>query len=191
MALPDDDSVDGRPPSLPATGPEDPREPPPEDRPATGRGAPVATPAQTQALVPPPGLQPTELGESWARTVREMAAAGLIGALVREAAMQAELVAIDLDPAPETWRLRIDRDALRTATLIDKLQSAVVAHHARPLRLAVEPGPARDSPALRETVAREQAQRAAEAAIRDDPAVQALLSRFPTARIVPGSIRPA
>jgi DNA polymerase-3 subunit gamma/tau len=191
MALPDDDS-DGSggsgPESLPARAAEDPREAPSADRPATVRGAAAAAPASAPAAA---AFQPTELGESWARTVSDMVGAGLIGALVREAAMQGELVAVDkTDTEAETWQLRIEREPLRTPALIDKLQAALASHLGRRLRLTIGAGPARDSPALRDAAAREQAQRAAESAIRDDPAVQALLNRFPTARIVPGSIRP-
>jgi DNA polymerase-3 subunit gamma/tau len=43
---------------------------------------------------------------------------------------------------------------------------------------------------LRDTHAREAAQRAAEQLIQDDPEVRAVMAQFRTARIVPGSIKP-
>jgi DNA polymerase-3 subunit gamma/tau len=53
------------------------------------------------------------------------------------------------------------------------------------------PGVPGDSPARREAEAAARRQREAEAIIHDDPLVQAMLAQFSTARIVPGSIRPA
>jgi DNA polymerase III subunit gamma/tau len=47
-----------------------------------------------------------------------------------------------------------------------------------------------DSPAKRATAERERRQRAAEDLIHNDPMVKELLAQFPTARIVPGSIKP-
>jgi DNA polymerase-3 subunit gamma/tau len=58
------------------------------------------------------------------------------------------------------------------------------------LRLEVEAGKAQDSPALRESAERDRRQRQAERIIHDDPLVQQMLQRYPTARIVPGSIKP-
>jgi len=57
--------------------------------------------------------------------------------------------------------------------------------------LQVEAGIARDTPALRVQAEREQRQRRAEDLIHADPLVLSMLSQFPGARIVPGSIRPA
>jgi DNA polymerase-3 subunit gamma/tau len=143
-------------------------------------------------------LQPTALGEKWAEMVRSMAASGSISALVRESAMQAEWVGTGEvvgspgdDPASECWRLCIEREALRAPALIDKLQAALAQQLGRTVRLIAEAGAVVDTPALRDTATREQAQRDAEAAIRDDAAVQALLAHFKTARIIPGSIKPA
>ena len=42
----------------------------------------------------------------------------------------------------------------------------------------------------RDAVARAVSQREAEQTIQDDPAVRELMAQFPTARIVPGSIKP-
>jgi DNA polymerase-3 subunit gamma/tau len=58
------------------------------------------------------------------------------------------------------------------------------------VELQLEAGEPQDSIARRDTVARTEGQRLAEQQIRADPTVQALLAQFPTARIVPGSIKP-
>jgi DNA polymerase-3 subunit gamma/tau len=193
MDLPDDDSG-AAPAPAPSSSDGD------DGRPDSAE--PAAAGAQVDTDKPAPAgagrLRPTALGEQWAGMVRAMAAAGAISALVRESAMQAEWVGTDEaaasaenDPAPECWRLRIEREALRAPALIDKLQAALAQQLGRTVRLIAEPGAVVDTPALRDTATRERAQRAAEAAIRDDPSVQALLARFKTARIIPGSIKPA
>ena len=51
-------------------------------------------------------------------------------------------------------------------------------------------GAVTDSPARREAAERERRQREAEDLIRNDPLVQEMLAQFPSARIVPGSIKP-
>jgi DNA polymerase-3 subunit gamma/tau len=130
-------------------------------------------------------LSPTALGERWMAVVQQLK----IVALVRELAMQSELVAAEEADAP-LWRLRVERESLRNPALCEKLQAALrdLVHPA--LRLEVEAGKAQDSPALREAHERDRRQRQAERIIRDDPLVQQLLQRYPTARIVPGSIKP-
>jgi DNA polymerase-3 subunit gamma/tau len=59
-----------------------------------------------------------------------------------------------------------------------------------PLKLEVEAGAVTDSPAKREAAERDRRQREAEDLIRNDPLVQEMLAQFPSARIVPGSIKP-
>jgi DNA polymerase-3 subunit gamma/tau len=88
-------------------------------------------------------------------------------------------------------RLRVERESLTSATLVDKLRSALAEGLGiETLRLHVERGPATDTPARREAAERERRQREAEALIHGDPLVQEMLSQFATARIVPGSIKP-
>jgi DNA polymerase-3 subunit gamma/tau len=150
----------------------------------------AAEPVPVPASRPQPAdegseLSPTALGERWMAVVQQLK----IVALVRELAMQSELVAADEADAP-LWRLRVERESLRNPALCEKLQAALrdLVHPA--LRLEVEAGKAQDSPALREAHERDRRQRQAERIIRDDPLVQQLLQRYPTARIVPGSIKP-
>ncbi|MBE7418190.1 MAG: DNA polymerase III subunit gamma/tau [Ideonella sp.] len=135
-------------------------------------------------------LQPTVLGQRWATLVATLNAGGAITALVRELAMQAEWLAEDTGCVPPRWRLRVEREALRTAALRDKLQAAVSAAQGHAVELELIDGVALDSPALRDAAARARAQRQAEQAIQADPLVREVMSQFSTARIVPGSIKP-
>jgi DNA polymerase-3 subunit gamma/tau len=151
--------------------------------------APRQQAQQPQQAQPPADegieLSPTALGERWMAVVQQLK----VVALVRELAMQSELVAAEEADAP-LWRLRVERESLRNPALCEKLQAALreLVHPA--LRLEVEAGKAADSPALRDAFERDRRQRQAERIIHDDPLVQQMLQRFPTARIVPGSIKP-
>ena len=163
---------------------DEPTSAPPEPAPA----ADAASPTQ-QAGLPP--LQPTALGALWAQWLRPLIDQGLLTALVRELAWQAELVARDPSPAGgHVWQLRVERESLRNPALRDKLAAVMTTALAEPVDLQLQPGVALDSIARRDALAREQAQRRAEQQIHDDPAVRALMGQFRTARIVPGSIQP-
>ena len=140
-----------------------------------------------------PALQPTELGGQWAALIRPLVAAGSVSAMVRELALQAELLAVvaaDDDGGGRRWRLRVERETLRAPALALKLAAALQSALDEPAQLVVEAGVAQDSIARRDAVAREASQREAEQTIQDDPAVRELMAQFPTARIVPGSIKP-
>ena len=79
----------------------------------------------------------------------------LIAALVRELAVQAELIE-QHDGAAPLWRLRVERESLRTTALRDKLQAALAEGLGiAPLRLELEAGAVQDTPAKR-TAAEEQ-----------------------------------
>ena len=119
-----------------------------------------------------------------------MIEAGSIGALVRELAMQAQCLSIDENSLPVVWRLRVEREMLRAAAQVEKLQAALGELLNAAVRIEVEPGAAVDSPAGREQARRESAQRVAEQVIENDPVVRSLLNQFKGARIVPGSIKP-
>jgi len=185
-----------RPPAPPAD-----EEPPPwmDEAPFEGV-APAAAPARpvetAVAPAPPavpevPVVQRTALGDRWAGLVGSLVAANAITALARELAMQAELALVEPGDGGERWCLRVDRETLRAPTLAEKLQAALRAHTGLSLRLEVVAGMPGDSPARREAEAAAQRQREAEAIIHGDPLVQSMLAQFSTARIVPGSIRPA
>jgi DNA polymerase-3 subunit gamma/tau len=131
-----------------------------------------------------------DIGERWDRVVRQMLASGSINALVRELAMQAQCVAFHDAVSPIVWRLRVERDMLRSPAQADRLQAALAEALGCPVRLELEAGPAEDSPALRDGAERARRQAEAERTIQDDPLVKALLAQYKTARIVPGSVKP-
>jgi len=142
------------------------------------------------AVASRPVLQPTELGEHWAALVATMVERGLVGALVRELAMQSQWLSSVAGPRCALWRLCVERESLRAPALRDKLQAAVSATHGEPVELELVDGVPVDSPALREAAARARAQQQAEQVMTADPVVRELMSQFKTARIVPGSIKP-
>jgi len=133
---------------------------------------------------------PTPLGERWAELVGRLLQRGAVTALARELAWQAGLEQVDDTTQPPTWRLRVERDSLRTDALRDKLGLALAAELGHALQLVLDSATPEDSPARRDAVQRERRQRQAETAIRSDPLVLDLMSQFKGARIVPGSIKP-
>ncbi|MCO5977878.1 DNA polymerase III subunit gamma/tau [Ideonella oryzae] len=180
-------SADPEPEPAPDDVPDDPQDAAPWPEEVAAAPAP-AMPAR-RAL---PEVARTPLGDRWAEAVAGMQATGSLVALVRELALQSELVAIapGADGQGEQWQLRVEREPLRAPPLVDKLQKALQAWAAQPIRLQTVAGVAQDSPALRETERLARRQREAEEVIQSDPLVQSLLAQFSTARIVPGSIRP-
>ncbi|SFR75458.1 DNA polymerase-3 subunit gamma/tau [Mitsuaria sp. PDC51] len=132
-------------------------------------------------------LVPTALGERWHALAPQLG----LNALARELALQAECLEIDEAAEPQRWRFRVERESLRQPGLQEKLQAALTALTGKPARVEIEAGRASDSPALRDTLAVRARQRQAEAIILEDPEVQQLLAQFKTARILPGSIKPA
>ena len=130
-------------------------------------------------------LVPTAEGEVWYQTVQELVAAEAVTALVRELALQSQLIARDQDH----WLLRVERESLNQPTARERLRAALeAAGHAR--QISVEVGKVLDSPARRNAYAAAQRQRLAEDIVQSDPQVQQLIRDF-GAKIVPGSIRPA
>lgn len=126
----------------------------------------------------------TPEGDVWYDVVQQLIQAEAINALVRELALQSQLVARDSD----TWMLRVERESLNSTTSRERLQTALAnAGHA--VRLTIEVGRVQDSPAKRNTAAASAKQEAAEAMILNDPYVQTLMRDF-GAKIVPGSIQP-
>ncbi len=136
--------------------------------------------AQSAATV----LQPTEEGEFWHATVQQLIAAEAIAAMVRELALQSQLVARDTDQ----WILRVERESLNQSASRERLGAALQAA-GHPVRLMVEIGRVTDSPARRNVALAAERQLAAEKIIFDDPLVQTLMRDF-AAKIVPGSIKP-
>ncbi|PJI98042.1 DNA polymerase-3 subunit gamma/tau [Acidovorax sp. 69] len=128
---------------------------------------------------------PTEEGDVWHRTVQQMVLAESITALVRELALQSQLVARD----GGHWLLRVERESLNQPTARERLRAALeTAGHAT--QITVEVGVVIDSPARRNAAAAAERQRRAEEIVNNDPFVQSLMRDY-GARIVPGSIKPA
>ena len=163
------------------------------DEPDVGLDAPAAAaPTSGVALPPPlPEFERTELGTRWYELVCKCNEASSLVALVRELAMQAELIQCAADgDGGQTWTLRVARETLRNPTLVDKLAAAMRVHVGAGLKLAVVAGEAQDSPTKRDAAEADRRQREAIAAVQSDPTVRALLAQFRTARILPGSIKP-
>ncbi len=153
------------------------------------RGPMRAAPALSVTSMRPHDADGT-LAARWDALARRMSADGMLSGLVRELAWQSALVAIE-PGNPPVWRLQVGHESLRGQALRVKLEQALAGVEAGPVRIDVEVGEPHDTPAQRDAVARARRQQEAEQAIREDPLVQDLLARFASARIVPGSIRPA
>ncbi len=170
-------------------------EPPPWlSEPEAAEVAELAEPAELVAAPPVPlelGPEQQALGDRWQALVQRLADAGTVAALLRELAWQSGLESIDDQAQPPQWRLRVERETLRNPALRDKLAALLQAELGQPLQLDLLPGVPVDSPARRDTAERARRQAQAEAAIAADPLVQQLLAQFSTARIVPGSVKPA
>jgi DNA polymerase-3 subunit gamma/tau len=115
--------------------------------------------------------------------VRSCIASESINALVRELALQSQLVGRDTDQ----WQIRIESESLNQGTARERLQTALqAAGHA--IKLVVEIGKVSDSPAMRNAAALAEKQKSAEELIHSDPLVQNMIQEF-GAKIVPGSIK--
>ena len=129
-------------------------------------------------------LVPTEEGDFWHTTVQQLIKLDAINAMVRELALQSQLVARDTDQ----WILRVERESLNQSGSRDRL-TAALQNAGYAVKLVVEIGRVTDCPARRNTAASAEKQLAAEKIIFDAPFVQAMMRDF-GAKIVPGSIKP-
>lgn len=140
--------------------------------------------AETPASQAAAALVPTEEGAFWQHTVQALIANDAINAMVRELALQSQLVARDTDQ----WLLRVERESLNQPGNRDRLATALQGAGYE-VRLAVEIGRVTDSPARRNAAQAAERQLAAEKIIFDDSFVQTMMRDF-GAKIVPGSIKP-
>ena len=122
-------------------------------------------------------------GDLWHPLVQKLIAQEAVAAMVRELALQSQLVAQDTDQ----WILRVERESLNQANTRDRLQAALqsIGHT---VKLVIEVGRVSDSPAKRNTFAQAQRQQAAEKIILESPFVQRMVRDF-GAKIVPGNVR--
>ena len=155
---------------------------PPEPEPAP----PVAArPAWTPSEASGEPVVTTPEGDRWFAAVQQLIASEAITALVRELALQSQLVGCEGDH----WTLCVQRQSLNQATARERLRAAL-AEAGLAQQLSVEIGAVTDTPARRNAAAAQQRQRMAEEIVMNDPLVQTLM-REHGARVVPGSIKPA
>ena len=148
------------------------------------------------ATVDPAGQSPSSSpdqnqnshGDYWSEVVGQLIAADAIAAMVRELALQSQLVA----QQAEVWTLRVERQSLNQPVACEKLQLALqTLMNVEPaVRLMVEVGPISDSLARRNAAAQLERQRQAEEIINNDPFVQNMVRNW-GAKVVPGSIKPS
>ncbi|MFM6999788.1 MAG: DNA polymerase III subunit gamma/tau [Limnohabitans sp.] len=129
-------------------------------------------------------LQTTPEGDVWFAAVQGLMAQEAITALVRELALQSQLLARDADQ----WLLRIERESLNHPASRERLQAALAAAGHGQVRLQIEMGSVTDCPAKRLAAAAAAQMLAAQALIENDPLVQTMVRDF-GAKIVPGSLK--
>lgn len=161
----------------------------PAPLPATVVAVPVvvsAAPATLRAVPLPDAVAgEAALGDAWHALVCELVASERVTALVRELALQSELVARE----GEVWTLHVEAESLLQASARERLQSALSEAVGAPVRLQVKAAAASDTPARRNARAAAERMREAEALAQNDPFTQTMVRDF-DARIVPGSITP-
>ena len=163
---------------------------PPESQTPALRSLPVREASEPSARVdvpkPPSStpLQTTPEGDVWLEVVQGLMAQEAITALVRELALQSQLLARDADQ----WQLRIERESLNHPASRERLQTALATAGHGQVRLQIELGPVADCPAKRLAVAAAAKMVAAQELIENDPLVQTMVRDF-GARIVPGSLQ--
>jgi DNA polymerase-3 subunit gamma/tau len=149
--------------------------------------------AGLNSAIAPAELVLTPEGDVWHAAVQQLLATESIAALVRELALQSQLVARTNprnDGEPHDWLLRIERESLSQSGSPEKLQTALAGLETlgHSVRLSIEIGPASDTPAKRIAAATAERQRMAQDIITQDAYVQQLMRDF-GAKIVPGSIK--
>ncbi len=195
MAIPDGSPSDA-PAEAWADAPDEPRRAPPpasQAMPAVASAATPAVPAVPSSAPQAPQVPETALDLSWHQQVQALCQQGLVTALVRELAMQAQCLAHDPAAAPggdARWVLRAERESLCTDANRDRLQAALATLVQGGAQVVLEKGKAVNTPAIREQAIREARQLAARQLIDNDGLVQELLSQFPGAQIIAGSVRP-
>ncbi|MBC5766598.1 DNA polymerase III subunit gamma/tau [Ramlibacter albus] len=145
---------------------------------------PVRMAPEPRETAAPAPVVPTEEGNFWFDLVQRLVAEEAITALVRELALQSQLVARD----EGHWMLRVERESLNQPASRERLKNALRAA-GHDVELSVEVGAVHDSPARRLAEAAAERQRAAEQIIYADDFVQRMMRDF-GAKIVPGSIKP-
>lgn len=140
----------------------------------------------------PPGLARPSLDagadDFWHAVVLDMVRAETVTALVRELALQSQLLARDVSGERPHWLLRVENATLNQSGTRDRLQMAL-AQHGHDVTLAVEVGSVTDAPARRVAEASRQRMVQAEQVVLNDPFVQHLMRDF-GGKIVLGTLKP-
>jgi DNA polymerase-3 subunit gamma/tau len=108
------------------------------------KNLPVRQASEPKDRTAPKVLVATEEGHFWTQTVRQLVASEAVTALVRELALQSQLIARDTDQ----WHLRIDSESLNQGSARERLQAAL-NEAGFAVKLVVEIGKVTDSPAQR------------------------------------------
>ena len=132
--------------------------------------------------------QPTPEGDHWYEVVQQLVAGAHVTALVRELALQSQLLAIDAQKAPVHWLLRIERESLNQGANSERLQAALLAC-GFDVQLGIELGLVQDTPAKRLALGQAQHLHAAEEVILADEFVQQMMREF-GGSIVAGTLKP-
>jgi DNA polymerase III subunit gamma/tau len=125
----------------------------------------------------------TPEGDFWFDLVQEMVSGQSVTALVRELALQSQLVARDVDQ----WHLRVEQESLKQNTARERLCASLKVH-GHDVALVVELGTVKDSPAQRLAAIAARRYREAEQRILQDPFVQNMMRDF-GGKIVPGTLK--
>ncbi len=153
--------------------------------PPPAQGSKTEIPALPKVLpLETPAFEATTLGDEWCALIQQLVAADAITALVRELALQSQLIFKDVT----AWTLQIDNALLTNPMHVEKLQT-VLQTRVPNVQLVVQLGAAQDTPAKRLLQEAHTLQAAAEALIENDVDVQQLMREF-DAKIVPNSIKP-
>ncbi|WP_332673777.1 DNA polymerase III subunit gamma/tau [Aromatoleum sp.] len=154
------------------------------DTPGSSRVAPAVAPRTGSDAAPGDAGDVAAL--DWHATVRSLG----LGGMVRELAQHCEWIAL----ADDVVSLRLSETHRHllgmNPALADRLQDALGAFYARPLRLTIETGAiAGETPAQRDQVEKRARHVEAVAALERDPFVRELIERF-DASLVEASVRP-
>ena len=157
---------------------------------------PLAQPERAQAApdliairtiaTPQPDPVDSGLSEFWVTLVRQLVASDAIKNMVRELALQSQLVANN----GAVWTLLVESPSLNSPANIDKLQVAINADRqgSSAIELVVEMGAAPDTPVRRNQALAQERRGLAEALINNDPFVQDMIRNW-GGKVVPGSIK--
>ena len=128
----------------------------------------------------------TELGDFWFHTVTQLVATDAIKNMVRELALQSQLMSKD----GAVWALRVESPSLNSPAHIEKLQTAINAMQpdTNSIQLTLDIGPVSDTPVRRNQALAKERQSQAETLINNDPFVQDMVRNW-GAKVVPSSIK--